>query len=250
MEASMHSQLHYLPLSPPFFSILVGIFLVLLVLVQLGVLRYAYTRLGLSSRAALLLLFGSLIGSYLNSPIAELPEQKILSGQGVDFFGMRYVVPVVVEWPGTILAVNVGGALIPTLMSLYLLIRNRLWVRGLLATAGVALICHLFAHPIPGLGIALPVFTPAAATAIIALLLSRHHAAPMAYISGSLGTLIGADLLNLDKLQGLGAPVASIGGAGTFDGIFLTAILAVLLASLFTRSDSRNPAQTSTNFIT
>jgi uncharacterized membrane protein len=47
-----------------------------------------------------------------------------------------------------------------------------------------------------------------------------------------LGTLIGADLLNLGKIQGLGAPVASIGGAGTFDGIFMTAVLAVLLASI------------------
>jgi uncharacterized membrane protein len=44
--------------------------------------------------------------------------------------------------------------------------------------------------------------------------------------------LIGADLLNLGKVQGLGAPVASIGGAGTFDGIFLIGILAVLIASL------------------
>jgi uncharacterized membrane protein len=64
------------------------------------------------------------------------------------------------------------------------------------------------------------------------VLLSRAHAAPLAYIGGSLGTLIGADLLNLDKVQGLGAPVASIGGAGTFDGIFLIGILAVLIASL------------------
>ncbi len=61
---------------------------------------------------------------------------------------------------------------------------------------------------------------------------------PLAYISGSLGTLIGADLLNLDKLQGLGAPIASIGGAGTFDGIFLTGIVAVLVASLSRRSDA------------
>src|SRR3954463_4748773 len=114
----MHSQLHYLPISPPFFSVLVGIFVLLLVLVQLGVLRYVYTRLGISSRAALLLLLGSLIGSYFNIPVAEFPDQQILSGQE-DFFGVRYVVPVV-EWPGTILAVNVGGALIPSLMSLYL----------------------------------------------------------------------------------------------------------------------------------
>jgi hypothetical protein len=45
-------------------------------------------------------------------------------------------------------------------------------------------------------------------------------------------------LLNLGKVQGLGAPVASIGGAGTFDGIFLTGILGVLLASIFAPSDS------------
>ena len=55
---------------------------------------------------------------------------------------------------------------------------------------------------------------------------------PLAYIGGSLGTLIGADLLNLDKLRGLGAPIASIGGAGTFDGVFLTGVVAVLIASL------------------
>jgi uncharacterized membrane protein len=69
-------------------------------------------------------------------------------------------------------------------------------------------------------------------TGITALALSRAYSAQIAYIAGSLGTLIGADLLNLGKISGLGAPVASIGGAGTFDGIFLTGILAVLLASI------------------
>jgi uncharacterized membrane protein len=71
------------------------------------------------------------------------------------------------------------------------------------------------------------------ATAVVALVLSRQDAAPLAYIAGSMGTLIGADLTNLDKVRGLGAPVASIGGAGTFDGIFLTGILAVLLAGTY-----------------
>ena len=56
------------------------------------------------------------------------------------------------------------------------------------------------------------------------------HGAPIAYIGGVLGTLIGADIMNLGRLSELGAPVASIGGAGTFDGIFLTEIVAVLLA--------------------
>jgi uncharacterized membrane protein len=123
------------------------------------------------------------------------------------------------------------------LLSLYLLVRYRLWVRGLVAVAGVAVVCHMLAEPVPGLGIALPVFVPPVSTAVVALLLSRRQAAPIAYIGGSLGTLIGADLLNLDKVQGLGAPVASIGGAGTFDGIFLTAILAVLFASIFSPAD-------------
>jgi uncharacterized membrane protein len=53
-----------------------------------------------------------------------------------------------------------------------------------------------------------------------------------------LGTLLGADVLNLGKIQALGAPVASIGGAGTFDGIFMTGILSVLMASLMTRKKS------------
>jgi uncharacterized membrane protein len=228
----MHlSQLHYLPLSPPFFAILAGLFLALVVLIQVGALRYAYMRLGISSHAAMLLLLGSLLGSALNLPVAQLPEQHIVSGQEVDFSGMRYVVPAVVDWPGTVIAVNVGGALIPGLMSLYLLMRNRLWGRGLLATAGVAAVCHWLAQPVPGVGIALPLLVPSVAAGLLALVLSRQDAAPLAYISGSLGTLIGADLLNLDRLQGLGAPVASIGGAGTFDGVFLTGILAVLIAS-------------------
>jgi len=231
------SQLHYLPLTVPFFLVLLGLFLLLVALIEIGVLRYTYMRLGLSSRSAMFLLLGTLIGSYVNIPIAELPEQQVLSGQEVEYFGMHYVVPSVVDWPGTIIAVNVGGAIIPSLLSIYLLAKHQLWGRGLLATIGVAVMCHWLAHPEPGLGIAVPVFAPPIAAAIVALLLSRHQAAPLAYIGGSLGTLIGADLSNLDKVRGLGAPVASIGGAGTFDGIFLTGVLAVLLAGFFQTPD-------------
>ena len=194
-------------------------------------LHFAYMRLGISSRAAFLLLVASLLGSYVNIPVAQLPEQEILSNQEIGFFGMRYVVPTVVDWPGTIIAVNVGGAVIPGLLSLYLLAKHNLWTRGLIATACVALFCHLLAQPVPGVGIAIPMFAPPFITAIVALVIAETNIAAIAYISGSIGTLIGADLLNLDKLQSMGAPVASIGGAGTFDGIFLTGILAVLLAS-------------------
>jgi uncharacterized membrane protein len=162
-----------------------------------------------------------------------------MAGQIVEFYGMRYVVPVVVSWPGTVLAVNVGGAVIPTLMSIYLLIRYQLWLKAAIAAAVIAFVIHSMATPVPGIGIAVPVFAPVVATAILAFILSRQYAPPLAYIGGSMGTLIGADLLNLDKISDLGAPVASIGGAGTFDGIFLTGILAVLLAGIASPSRPR-----------
>ena len=236
----MGSQIHYLPLTPGFFSILVILFAGLIILIQLRILRYAYMRLGVGPGAALLLLFGSLIGSYFNVPITVLPGgEQVQSGQIVDFFGMQYVVPVVRSWPGTVLAVNVGGAVIPAIMSTYLVIRYQLWFKAAIATAVIAAIIHSMATPVPGIGIAVPVFAPVVTTAILAFILSREYAAPLAYIGGSMGTLVGADLLNLDKINGLGAPVASIGGAGTFDGVFLTGILAVLLAGIAAPSRPR-----------
>jgi uncharacterized membrane protein len=232
------AKLQYFPLALPHFSLLALIFLALVAWIEVQALRSAYLSMGLGPHAALILLLASLAGSYLNIPVASLPAEQIVSGREVWYFGMHYVIPEVISRPGTVIAVNVGGAVIPGLLSLYLYLRNRLWISALIATAVVAGICHWLATPVPGLGIALPVFVPPLTTAAVALVLSRRHPGALAYISGSLGTLIGADLLNLGKVQGLGAPVASIGGAGTFDGIFLTGILGVLLASIFAPSDS------------
>jgi uncharacterized membrane protein len=235
----MNSEVQYLPLTPVLFSMLVLLFVVLIILIQLRILRYAYMRLGVGPGAALLLLFGSLIGSYFNIPITMLPGQTVRAGEVVNFFGMQYVVPVVTRSPGTIVAVNIGGAVIPTLMSIYLILRYQLWGRAAIAVIAIAAIIHTMATPVQGVGIAVPVFAPVVATAILAFLLSREYAAPLAYIGGSMGTLLGADLLNLDKISGMGAPVASIGGAGTFDGIFLTGVLAVLLAGIAAPSRPR-----------
>ena len=234
------SQFHYLPLAPGFFTILIGLFVgLVVVLLVLGALRHAYLSLGVSPQTAMLLLIGSLIGSYFNIPVAVLPPEQVQSDKVIEFFGMQYVVPVVQNLPGTVIAINVGGAVIPTIMSIYLLVGAAIVGAGRDRDGIVAVILHWLADPVPGVGIAVPIFFPAIVTAIVSLLLSRANAAPLAYISGSMGTLIGADLTNLDKVAGLGAPVASIGGAGTFDGIFLTGILAVLLAGLYHR---RQPA--------
>jgi len=227
-----HGHFNYLPLSPLAFGALAALFVALVALLQVGLLRLAYVRLGVSPRAATLLLLASLFGSYINIPLFQLSQEQVLSGREVVVFGMVYVVPEVVDWPGTIVAVNVGGALIPLALSLYLVIRRRIWLRGIVATLGVGLISHALARPVPGVGIAVPVFLPPLAATLVALLLSRRDIAPLAYVGGSMGTLLGADLLNLGRIRGLGAPVASIGGAGAFDGVFVTGIVAVLIASV------------------
>jgi uncharacterized membrane protein len=232
MDMDHVGQLQYLPLTLPFFGALVVVFLIVAVLIQIGVLRFAFMRLGISPHAAMLLLLASLIGSYINIPITELPTRQALADQTFSYFGMRYSVPTLVQWPGTIIAVNVGGALIPLCLSIYLLAKNDIWLRGLIATACVAVVVYMLAYPVHGVGIAVPIFAPSIVTAIVAFLVARDDIAPIAYVGGSMGTMFGADIFNLDRIQGLGAPVASIGGAGTFDSIFLTSILAVLLAAI------------------
>jgi uncharacterized membrane protein len=222
--------MHYFPLSAPFLLVLLLLFIVVVALIELRILRYAYERLGIDRRYIYTLLFLSLVGCYINIPVAELPPEEVIANRVISFYGVSYIVPDVQEWPRTIVAVNVGGALIPTLLSIYLLVKYRLYVTGLVGVAVVTVVVHWLAQPIKGVGISIPIFIPPLVAAGVALLLSRSNAPPLAYISGSLGALIGADLLNLDKIHGLGAPVASIGGAGTFDGIFMTGILAVLLA--------------------
>jgi uncharacterized membrane protein len=226
------SSFHYSPLAPLFFLGLVLLFAVLIALVQIGILGYAYERIGISRRAAYTLLFLSLLGAFVNIPLAELPGGRVMVWQKVvDDWGVVRTVPMLQEWPGTVLAINVGGAVIPTLLSIYLVVKNQIYGEALIGVAVVAAVVHMLATPVEHMGIAVPIFIPPVISALIALILTREYTAPLAYVAGCMGTLLGADLLNLGKLGEVGASIASIGGAGTFDGVFLTGILAVLLAA-------------------
>lgn len=224
--------MNYFPLAFPFFLALFLFFVVIVVLIELQIVQYAFEQAGVERKYMFALLLLAFLGSYVNIPVARLPPEQILSHHVIRFFGSRYVIPEVVAWPGTVVAVNVGGAVLPVILSVYLIVKNRMYGESLLATGIVTYVVHRLAYPVPGLGIATPSFVPPLVTTVVALVVSRRHAAPLAYAAGSLGTLAGADLLNLGKLKGLGAPVASIGGAGKFDGIFLTGLIAVLLAAL------------------
>jgi uncharacterized membrane protein len=72
--------------------------------------RYAYESLGVSSGAAMFLLFATLVGGIFNIPVAELPPDRIVSHEVIHFFGMRRQVPVITHRASTVIAVNVRGA--------------------------------------------------------------------------------------------------------------------------------------------
>ncbi len=227
----MSSHLQYAPIAWPVYFLLALALTIVAALIQIGLIRYVYARLGITPVTALLLLLASLLGAYINIPIAHFPDEAVIVDEPVDIFGVEYLAPTEVDWPGTILAINLGGAVIPIALSLYLLARNAIWIPGLIATAVVAAVCYALAVPVQGAGIVIPIFIPPLAACAVACIVAWSRAPAVAYVSGSLGTLIGADLMNLGSIRSLGAPVASIGGAGTFDGIFLTGIFAVVLAS-------------------
>jgi len=214
-------------------QIIAGIFLfaTLFVFIQIGVLTVAFDKLGLSQGSAMLLLISSLLGSSVNLPLFKLdaarePDpswQKRLRWMG----GLaRQVDPNKV-----LIAINVGGGIIPMAFCIYLLQLHPLPIATVLgAIALQTAVCFMFSRPIPGLGVGMPILVAPLAAAIIAVTLSSDQSAPLAYICGTLGVLLGADLLRLGDVRNLGSPLASIGGAGTFDGVFITGIVAVLLA--------------------
>ena len=222
--------------SSPFLAFFFFLYLIILgvlfAVLQIGVLSFVFTRIGVPAETVFTLLLLSLLGSYINIPVKRMHSDLIEPGRITSFYGWKFEVPGALRHKESVLAVNLGGALVPSLVSFYLIAVNfDILVSIVLAVAIVSFIVFKLARPLKGVGIVIPTFVPPIAAALSALIISQTHAPIIAYVAGSLGTLIGADLLNLKKIAGLGAPVASIGGAGTFDGVFLTGIIAVLLTS-------------------
>lgn len=217
-----------IPPSPIQLILFVFILILLFTLVQIGLLHIAAEKLGINFSQALFALFASLLGSVINFPLFTLPLPPDTSPPPYTGWLLGQIRP---RPDRAIVAINLGGAIMPILFSLHLLTRLEIGLLPvLLSIVVVSTISYLLSRPIPGLGIAMPVFIPPMAAALCALLFAPAHSAPLAYISGTFGVIIGADILRLKEIQRIGASVVSIGGAGTFDGIFLTGIVAVLLA--------------------
>ncbi len=219
------------PLTILFFLIFVLGFLFLFLFIHIGLITIAFERIGLTEGQTFAFLLISLLGSNINIPIKRVPLSAPESfGMTADFFGMKY--PIHVPNPREmIIAINLGGAIVPFILSCYLMARWGIVFEPLFGIFSVAVVSYVLAKPVPGVGIALPVFVAPLMAAFIAVFMGPSvHAPSVAYISATMGTLLGADILHLRDLKKIRAPVASIGGAGTFDGIFLAGIIAVLLA--------------------
>ena len=237
------------PLSGLYFAVLFLLLLVVWPLLTVFYRELLVDELGLPPWAFGSVLFLSLVGSYVNIPVTTVEaEVPIYTYREVRFFWVTWRVPKVeMGVRKTVVTLNVGGAIVPMLISAYLLLVGipacapdavASYTYLLVVLAVVAYTTYRSSRIVAGLGIATPMLGPPLTTALTILVIDiispLSCPTQIAYVGGTLGALIGADLMNLGRLPEVGAPMASIGGAGTFDGIYLTGIMSVLVVLLLT----------------
>ncbi len=194
-------------------------------------------KLHITREAATVLMIAIIVGGFINIPLRRLVhEHHVVVVHPLAAFGFAE------RWPHlrrirreTVIAVNVGGCVIPAALVIYELARLFMAGRGALTVAAAvcavnALVCYLTARPVPGVGIVMPGLLSAFLAAGMGLLFAPGQAAPVAFVAGVVGPLVGADLLHLKDISGKAIGTMSIGGAGTFDGIVLSGIVAAYLA--------------------
>jgi len=223
---------------------LLGVLPLLLFLILLAMLPFAFgqvftaalIKLKLEPTTALLVVVGIFMGSAINIPVKRISRTESVSADPLAVFGLSRWRPMLQrERRETVIAINVGGCLIPVALAVYetahLVMAGWRPVSGLLLAIVInTLACYWVAKPVEGIGIAMPGLFPALLAAVSALLLVADQAPPVAFVAGVLGPLIGADLLHLRDIEKITTGIASIGGAGTFDGIVLSGIVAAYLA--------------------
>ncbi len=190
-----------------------------------GMVHRAFQRIGFTPGQASAILMGTLFLSFL-PPIRLLP---------------------VGDW---VVAISIGGALIPIAISIALL--RKYPTIGLEAVTGVtivAVVTYLVTSVTPeGIVSPFPLWLlppiTAALVSLAAFWREETAAAPLAYVSGVIGTLIGADVLRLGEFLSQtpaeSGAIAAIGGAQVFDMVFLTGVLAVSLDILVFRQLRRS----------
>jgi len=194
----------FLPFTLIIFILFIFLLPVLFLLGYFHIIVVGFESLGISPQATLLILYSILIGSLINIP---LTKKKLVLVEESRFFGLlnSFYFLLTISFQ--------GFALKPVLTAIVLM----------------TIVSKIFSRIIPGKGIVVSAFIPPLFSALFALVLAPQYAAACAFISGILGTLIGADLLNLGKIRNYRGYI-SIGGAGVFDGILLVGVVSALLS--------------------
>jgi uncharacterized membrane protein len=215
----------------------------LLPLLLADAMQSALERMHLSPTAALICVVGIFVGGLINLPLYRYPPPDVVPVERYPEMG-----PDGITWrfrelgpPAPVIAVNLGGCIIPVALAA--------WQVGFLtASGGVKLsmlavvtavnvgVCYFAARPIKGVGIVMPaLLSPLVCVGLTWLTLpgsENELVRPgVAFIAGVFGPLIGEDLLHLKDVRNpQRGGVLSIGGAGTFDGIVISGMLAALIA--------------------
>ena len=208
-------------------------FLILLPIFFSEIMAGSLIKLHLSPDEALAVTIAIIAGGLINIPIARIHLQEEAITDPMAIFGLSGFIPRMRHMSrDTIIALNVGGCIIPTLLALYELshLRDGAINAALIVAAINSVVCFAVARVVPGVGIVIPGLIPPLVAALGAMTLARSDAAPVAFIAGVAGPLIGADLFHLREIKASPVGIASIGGAGTFDGIVLSGIIAAYLA--------------------
>lgn len=231
LSSSSHigKSMFYLPVSLLLFLVLLLFLPFLWFTLAVDVVRLAVAKLGFAPDVAVLLLAAVIVGSTINIPLYKVEAPQPTADNLTELWLREYWgIPLKRMKRSTVVAINVGGGVIPVGLALYQFTQgNTLAI--VLVTAIVTVVSYYAARVVPGIGIQMnPLIAPLTA-ALSAMILATAHAAPVAFAGGILGTLIGADLLHLKDIQSMSSGVLSIGGAGVFDGITLCGLFALLL---------------------
>lgn len=219
--------------------ILIVVIIVLIPLAFLGLIGAAFTRLGFSWLSALAVVLLILLGSTVNIPVYTIKRDMVRMNPGEISMSDPYA-----AWPredvwDTVISINLGGAVIPLCIALYVLyaayplVTTSLLVPLAIGTLGVSLITYTSTRALPGVGIQVPLLIPALTALLIGLVFGGSiglAASVTAMVSGIFGVLVGGNLAQLGKIRDLGIPAMSIGGSGTFGSVLFCCILPALIA--------------------
>ncbi|MUN28815.1 DUF1614 domain-containing protein [Sulfuracidifex metallicus] len=221
--------------------IFLGIFIAILATSYFAeIFSYLGLPIYLSYGLGIEIAFLSLLLSPINIVIKKV-ENNVFSIQQdvVYFFGIPIVVPRPFEQRMyTYIALNAGGAILPLITTLFLLFSLHALplLLVIVETIMIILLSKSIAKVIPGVGVVMPPIIPSIISSFISYILFfsvNPILVPLsAYISSVLGTLIGADILNMKRmLQDARPQMISIGGMGTFDGIFISGLLSLAIGT-------------------